>query len=135
MQAAIYISSLVGRAWERNGLHCWALTAQVQRDLFRRDLPAGLAEAPASKLRLAREFCDGLETTTGWQETPVPVHGAVVLMHRVGGSPAALMHCGVYLDFDGGGVLHSDDPHGVVYDDIPSLTARGWQPRWFIPND
>jgi len=135
MQPAAYISALIGRPWQRDGLHCWALVRQVQRDLFGRDLPHGLTISPQSKPRLAGAFRDGLATTTDWRETPAPIHGAVALMHRIGGPPAALVHCGVWLALDTGGLLHTDDPHGVVYDDMPSLTARGWQPRWFIPND
>jgi hypothetical protein len=128
-----FVASLVGLPWQRDGLHCWALVTKVQRDLFDRSLPVGLTVAPESKLSLARLFVAGIETETGWQEVPVPAHGAVALMHRHGAAATALIHCGCWLAIDGGGVLHTDDPHGVVFDDLAALRARNWCARWFIP--
>lgn len=128
-----YIQRLIGQPWDRHGLHCWALVAQVQRDLFGREVPLGPDTVPARPKR--RELLAVDAASVGWREVSRPVHGAVVRMHRSGGSPQALEHAGVYLALGSGGVLHTDQPHGVVFDTIIELTIRGWVPRFFVPND
>jgi hypothetical protein len=44
-------------------------------------------------------------------------------------------HAGVYLNLDGGGVLHMDDQHGVVFDSLFELPRiRTWAyPLLFVP--
>jgi hypothetical protein len=43
-----------------------------------------------------------------WHRILAPEHGCAVIIHRP-------MHIGVWLDFDGGGVLHCMRGAGVVY--------------------
>ncbi|MGX1786833.1 hypothetical protein ACWIGM_08860 [Bosea sp. NPDC055332] len=63
----------------------------------------------------------------GWQRAESPKHGAVVFMTRAGHGPErSAIHAGVYLALDGGGILHTDDPHGVVFESFSELKARGW---------
>jgi hypothetical protein len=126
-----YLQRLIGRPWHRRGMHCWALVSQVQRDLFNRDLPLGPAACPGREQR--RELLAVPAETVGWKEVSEPVHGAIARMHRVGGNPADLEHAGVYLEVNGGIVLHTDQPHGVVADSLIELKLRGWVPRWFVP--
>ncbi|MFC4172630.1 glycoside hydrolase [Microvirga sp. GCM10011540] len=127
-----YLNGLIGRPWERRGVHCWALVQQVQRDLFGREVPLGPLAVPARGKR--RELFSINAEAVGWREVAAPVHGAVARMSRVGGNPADLEHAGVYLALDGGRVLHTDHPHGVVLDSLLELQkVRGWLPRWFVP--
>jgi len=130
---AAYVDGLIGRPWERRGCHCWALVAQVQRDLFGREVPLGPLAVPAREKR--RELFAVEAETVGWREVPAPEHGAVARMYRIGGNPSDLEHAGVYLALGAGGVLHSDLPHGVVFDTILQLQRRGWVPRWYVPNN
>lgn len=127
-----YIQTLVGTPWERSGLHCWKLVVMIQGDVFGRRLPDGPTVAP--KLAERREIVSVDPTPFGWAEVPVPIHGAIVRMYRIGGNPADVEHTGVYLDLDGGRVIHTNHPHGVVVDTLHELAARGWAPRWFIPD-
>ncbi len=114
---------------------CWRLVIEVQRDLFDRKLPPLLdvvrrgAAGPAEN---AEQFA-GHPERARWQETERGCDGAVVLMRQCGANVAALEHAGVYLDLDGGGVLHSDNPHGVVFDSLVMLTVRGWEPIFLVP--
>ncbi len=36
------------------------------------------------------------------------------------------VHAGIWLDVDGGGVLHCVREIGVVFQDVPSLNLCGW---------
>lgn len=131
--AAAFANRVMGQPYEGNGLHCWELTRQCQREVFGRELPAVLA-APDSKrelIRLMRRRHDH----AGWREARQPEHGAVVFLTRRGHGPSReAIHAGTWLALDGGGVLHTDAPHGVVFETLPELSARNWaEPSFFIP--
>ncbi|HEV2552708.1 MAG TPA: glycoside hydrolase [Bosea sp. (in: a-proteobacteria)] len=133
MDAAAFACSLIGRPYERDGLHCWELVRQCQAVVFGRALPAVLA-APESRRELVGLMARRHEAK-GWREIAGPAHGAVVFLTRKGHVAAkAACHAGVWLDLDGGGFLHTDDPHGVVFDSAPDLRARNWaDPGFYLP--
>ena len=120
-----FLAATMGRAYEPAGLHCWELVRQCQRVVFGRELPPVLV-APERR----RELFDMMSlrhSYQGWREVEAPAHGAVVFMTRHGHEVAkAACNGGVWLDLDGGGVLHTDAPHGVVFESVPELTARNW---------
>ncbi len=128
--AAVYVSALQGRPWSADQ-HCWALVAEVQAELFGRALPPVLIADRLTAGELVRAFHDHPERER-WRQVERPAHGAVVLMHRPGAHARAI-HAGVYLDLDGGGVLHVDDPHGVTFDDTLSLNLRNWRCEFYEP--
>lgn len=127
---AAYVSALQGRPWSLKA-HCWDLVRQVQRDLFGRDLPAVLIADRLNARDLVRIF-HAHDERARWQPVTQPVHGAIVLMHRPGAHARAI-HAGVYLDLDGGGVLHADEDAGVTFDGPIELHLRGWRTEHFIP--
>ena len=55
-------------------------------------------------------------------EVAQPRDGDVVLM-RQAKNP---VHVGIWLDVDGGGVLHCCRNSGVVFQNVPTLNATGW---------
>lgn len=67
-----------------------------------------------------------------WRQVNRPVHGAVVLMSALE-APRVDQHAGVCLHLPAPVIVHVDDPHGVVADDIMTLRARGWFPTFWIP--
>lgn len=75
----------------------------------------------------------GHEERRRWRATSLPVGGAIVLMHRPG-TGARAIHAGTYLALDGGGVLHVDDPHGVVFDTPLDLGLRNWACEYYVPS-
>lgn len=132
-----YVSDLINTPWERSRLHCWSTVCKVQRDVFGRALPvvfdAGGGGGEGRRYR--REAFAGHAERGRWTEVGVPRHGAVALMRRSAAPAGDYEHAGVWLDLDGGGVLHSDYPHGVVFDSPIELAARGWVPAWFVPRE
>jgi hypothetical protein len=128
---AEYINSLINEPWARDARHCWRLVIDVQQQLFRRRLPPvlGIAASRAANVEL---FAHHVERRN-WMQIPFPEDGAVVLMRRSAQQAGNYIHAGVYLNIDGGCVLHSDEPHGVVLDNRVELAARGWVADYFIP--
>lgn len=120
-----FLAAVMGRAYEPAGLHCWELVRMCQRVVFGRELPPVLV-APERRLELVG-MMSLRHSRPDWGEVAAPAHGAVVFMTRGGHEVAkAACHAGVWLEFDGGGVLHTDAPHGVVFESLPELKARNW---------
>lgn len=128
-----YLDALIGQPWKRDGLHCWTLTRKVVWDLFGVVVPEVL-HAPNGRRTKAAMFADAPERAD-WIETASPDVWAIALMHRRGAPPELIEHAGVYLDLDGGGVLHTDESHGVVFDSLFALPrVRTWAaPLFLIP--
>lgn len=101
---------------------CWGLLLWVQRKHFGIHLPE--REGSPDEMRaLYRE-----ELQAGrWLITPRPLHGCGVLL-RAGDRP----HVGVYLQHDGGGVLHATEGVGVIFTPRQFLRPMGY-PRvtWY----
>ncbi len=125
VSAADFVGGLIGRAYQPAGLHCWELTRSCQRAVFGRELPPVLV-AP-ERMRELVGMMSLRHSYPGWRQVDGPAHGAVVFMTRHGHEASqAACHAGVYLDLDGGGVLHTDAPHGVVFESLPELAVRNW---------
>lgn len=127
---AAYVSALQGRPWGIEA-HCWDLVRQVQADLFGRELPPVLIPDKLTAPELVRAFHSHPERER-WQQSSLPRDGAIALMYRPGAHARAI-HAGVYLDLDCGGVLHVDDPHGVVFDGMLDLNVRNWRAEFYQP--
>lgn len=97
--------------------NCWGLLNFVQREYFNVTMPiAPLGDAEGC-LALAKNC---LETEV-WARVEIPQHGDGALM-RGGNDP----HVGVYLEIDGGGILHALEGEGVVFTHLPSLNHCGF---------
>lgn len=129
-----YVSDLINEPWTRDARHCWRLVCEVQRDLFGRALPDVLHTAPigGAGRRVKADLFGGHPERALWRET-APINGAVALMRRSAAQEQFFIHAGVFLDLDRGGVLHTDHPHGVVFDNLIQLKFRSWVPTFFIP--
>lgn len=99
------------------GFNCWGLLRYVLRYNFGVIIPnVPIHDATAS----VQWFVNGVRAGEVI-ELPGPVHGAGVLL-RGGDAP----HVGVYLDIDGGGVLHALEDLGVVFSPMDSLRVLGY---------
>lgn len=112
----------IGLAWEQDGngpdsWNCWNLLSHVLLAYFGKAMPAitlgdgdGIRATYNEKLRLGH-----------WKAVEYPTHGCGVLL-REGEHP----HVGVYLDLDGGGVLHALEGFGVVFTPTSTLRMLGF---------
>lgn len=105
-EAAKYI----GHEWEAgaNGpdkWDCWHFLMHVLATYFHKTLP----EAPIGDHDGCRSLYASQMRTGKWQIVDLPQHGDCVSM-REGDWP----HVGIYLDIDGGKILHCCEGHGVI---------------------
>lgn len=130
MTPAEYVSERQGQPYTLEN-HCWALVRETQRDLFGRALPEIVLDDHPTPLALVRAFHRHPERQR-WSQATMPVHGAIVLMHRPG-SGARAVHAGTYLNIETGGVFHTDEDHGVTFDTTFELNLRNWRCEFYIP--
>lgn len=112
----------IGKAWESGAqgpeaYDCWGLLRHIQWKHFGKDLPCIRGLSVEERRDLHR---DGLAREE-WHPVSTPMHGDAALL-RGGDSP----HVGVYLDIDGGGILHSLEGVGVIFSKRIALAAQGY---------
>ena len=120
-----WAENYIGIPWEADGegpdrFHCWAFVCHVQQHQFGRELPA--IPNPEDLLAIARDFRDHPERKR-WDLAQDPKEGDCVLMRQA----RYPIHVGVWLDVDGGGVLHCAQEAGVAFQTLSSLSANGWR--------
>ncbi|WP_205169122.1 NlpC/P60 family protein [Burkholderia sp. LMG 13014] len=110
------INQYVGLRWAAgargpDAFDCWGLLRHLQAEHFGISIPdvPGFGEA-------ARDLYHERMSSHAWEIVSFPFHGAGVLM-RGGDDP----HVGVWLDLEGGGVLHSMEGVGVIWSSRASL--------------
>ena len=124
------LSMLVGLPWVAGArgpeaYDCWGLFLAVQRQHFGRALP----EIPVDALNL-RAVLDAFTAhpeRQRWQPVSAAEEGDAVLMRQ----SRYPVHIGVWLDIDGGGVLHAVRHAGVVFQTLAALDAHGWRIEGF----
>lgn len=114
-----WTAAYVGLPWSLD-CDCWGFFRQVQRERFGRNVPMIDVDA-LSLLSRTLTFAHHPERQR-WIEVGCPEEGDAVLL-GAGRHPA---HIGVYVEVNGGAVLHSAEGHGVVIEAPARLRARGW---------
>lgn len=109
----------LGRPWNANGFDCWECVRAIYWDAFQITLPSyGEHQEPS---RARRTILD--EATSGrWQEIESPTDGCMVLL----GKREWPHHIGVYMETNGGMIVHCLDHVGCAIDSMRSLRAIGW---------
>lgn len=120
------LSPLIGLPWIAGArgpeaYDCWGLFLAVQRQHFGRDLPQ--IPIDALNLRAVLAAFNGHPERQRWQPTSAAEEGDAVLMRQ----SRYPVHIGVWLDIDGGGVLHAVRHAGVVFQTLAALDAHGWR--------
>lgn len=115
----------IGKPWAvgaqgPDAFDCWALVRDVQRLHFDRELP--IIDVNAMDLRAVYRAFKAHPELERWQQVDAPVEGDIALLS----SCRHPHHCGVWLDVDAGGLLHSEAATGVAFQDLASLRASGW---------
>lgn len=125
-----WANQYIGLPWENGGqgpeaFDCWALVRHVQHEHYGRELP--IIDVDADDAEAVEAAFAGHAERARWQLVSVPQDGDCVLTHR----GAQVDHVGVYLDLDGGRVLHAVRGSGVVCTAPPVLGRMGWYPLEF----
>ncbi len=96
---------------------CWNLLRHLLKTHFNTTLPDAPIGDEQACLALFKERCESGD----WQAVASPAHGDPALL-RGGTYP----HVGIYLDLDGGGILHAMEGSGVIWTKLPQLRAFGF---------
>lgn len=117
-QAIQYIGLPYKRGGDtKAGFNCWFLMAHIQKEYFNKNIPHVDIENPdvikATHIEYMRKGA--------WEIVKVPSHGDVALM-----KDAPNPHVGVYLDIDGGGILHAEEGVGVNFLPMRYLAHAGY---------
>lgn len=121
-----WAAALIGRPYAAGAegpeeFDCWGLFRSVQRDFFGRHVPAMPEVERLDLMACARAIRDSGERAN-WLPVEIPREGDAVLMARAS-HPS---HVGVWIDTDGGGVLHCVQGAGVLFSSLAALRRDGW---------
>lgn len=120
-----FLEMVIGEPYNRDGLNCWEAVRRYYQVVHNVELPPVLI-AP-SRMKELIGMMELRKTYAGWVEVPQPQHAAIVFMTKNGHEVSnAACHAGIWLDFDGGGILHTDDPHGVVFETLGQIKLHNW---------
>ena len=123
-----FLNDLVGKPYKPgaagpDAYDCWGLAQIIQRELFGRDMPTIDTppddNSPKTMIKFIREH----HARKQWAKAEGPAHGRLVEMSRSN----LPFHIGVYLDIDGGGILHSAQGIGVGFDPLIIMASQGWR--------
>jgi cell wall-associated NlpC family hydrolase len=112
----------IGKPWTRDGFgpesfHCWGLVVFVSAKHYNVTLPKYGIDARAS-LAVTREM-ERASVSHQWTRLNAPTDGCVVAMSE----GTRIRHVGIFLNVDGGRVLHACEKRGVVCEDLRALRA------------
>jgi len=100
---------------------CWGLLQEVRNRYF------GVSVPDVRFGDAARDLYEQKLRNGDWEIVPIPAHGDGVLL-RDGNHP----HVGVYLDIDGGGILHALEGVGVTFTRLSQLRMMGFSnPKFY----
>jgi len=103
-----------------DGYDCYTFMRHIQRLHFGIDMPA--VETNAEDIRAVALAMREHAEKTNWHHVTQPQEGDSVLMAHA----KYPSHAGVYLDVDGGGILHCVRGQGVVFSSLTALNLSGW---------
>lgn len=110
----------LNQPWVAHDNDCWAFFCRVQRERFGRIVPDIEVDA-ANVMACVRAFT-GHGERQNWIETQTPAEGDAVLLSQ-GRQPT---HVGLWVDVDGGGVLHCVQGAGVIFSRPQNLLLIGY---------
>jgi cell wall-associated NlpC family hydrolase len=115
----------IGRPWVNgaqgpDSFDCWGFFRFIQINHFALDVP--LIEIDADNFKVVAQKIMSDDERGNWASVSLPTQGCAVLMAH----SKYPSHVGVWLDVDGGGVLHCIRGEGVVFSTISSLKTCGW---------
>lgn len=122
-----WIRPLIGRPWRAyatglDAYDCWGVVAHALRTQYGveadRHLDVISGDDAGFHAAVLKEAGSGR-----WRQCDSPVDGCVVLMARM----RRFQHVGIWVDVNGGRVLHSHQSAGVSLDSIQQLQVLGFR--------
>jgi cell wall-associated NlpC family hydrolase len=115
----------IGTPWVNGGrgpdsYDCWGFFCAIQKNHFNVEVPT--YEVNANDFRRVATAIMDADERSRWDAVKIPNEGCAVLMAH----SKYPSHVGVWLDVDGGGVLHCTRGEGVVFSTVSSLKTCGW---------
>lgn len=99
---------------------CWGLLVKVYQERLQISLREHNADF--SKVSICdREIAD---ESAEWERLCIPEDMCAVALSK---SVKFLHHVGIYLDIDGGLIMHSHETSGVVIQSVQELRNQGWK--------
>lgn len=115
----------IGKPWVSgmqgpDNFDCWGFFRFVQLSEYNLDVPFIDANADNFK-NVANNFKNSKERQN-WEQVSAPKDGDAVLMAHC----KYPSHVGIWLEVDGGGVIHCVRGEGVVFSNMTALRNSGW---------
>ena len=120
-----WAAQYVGRPWTPES-HCWSFFRLIQAEHYARSVP--IINVDTSNQRAILHEINTNPERRRWKEVDRPKDGDGVLMSR----NTRLAHVGVYVDVDGGRILHCDNA-GVLLQSEVSLRMFWPKVTWWTP--
>ncbi len=132
------LNQLIGLPWVANAkgpdaYDCYHLTRFVEHSLFGVEMPDVVVPADPGWKWIIDQIARHPERQR-WQEVSydyksgnVPRDGSIVAL----GSTTQAAHIGVWFEPERS-ILHTDNPEGVVFQDMQTVRMRGWQRQRFF---
>ena len=115
-----WAANYIGEEWVAGENDCWAFFRKIQQTHFGREVPP--INVDTDSLRACVQTFVGHHERGHWHEVRQPVEGDAVLMSQ-GRLPT---HVGMWVEIDGGGVLHSVKGAGVIFTSQAGLASTGY---------
>ncbi len=121
-----WATDYIGKPWRvasdgPEDFDCWGLVVDIHRRFYGRELE--IIPVEESNLRQLIKTFDAHPEKQNWDTVKNPIEGDIALM-RQSRHP---IHVGVWLNVDGGGLLHCMQGAGVVFQNLQSLSLTGWK--------
>lgn len=100
---------------------CWGLVVEIHRRFYGRTLD--IIPVEENNLKALIRTIDAHPERKRWDIVKRPQEGDIALM-RQSRHP---IHVGIWLNVDGGGILHCIQGSGVVFQNLISLGSTGWK--------
>ena len=113
------IIQYLGLPWIEGQRDCWLFFREIQAKHYGRTVP--IVDVDVMDIRDVIHKVDA-EKKAHWEQIGKPEDGCAVLMSR----NRYPVHIGMWLDIDGGKVLHCAQGMGVVFQNRQALKFDGW---------
>lgn len=121
LNAPHWCERYIGEPWVAGRHDCWAFFRRVQREQFGREIPAGGTFDSTSTVSCIRALRHD-EERGHWLEVMEPTEGDAALLSR----NLIPSHVGVWVNANGGALLHCVQGVGVILQNHASLARHGW---------